>query len=266
MKFFKQLWQRFFKSKKEPHDPFEPLREYCCPSCFTTCSKQSVYATSQTTVSRYESEDTWTYVCGTCLNISHCKIVDGRVKFLHISTPGGTSINFVREKVHAHFRNWLPVKNTPESKLAYAVERLMHVKESLNTHSNWKTHTYADNGYCANAVDLIIYAMMLSGNHDLCEALYKIKMDSSTRALENYMREDKAAYNTLALRATRIIEDLRKAEKAAQSVPYVFVEPAVNSACSELFKVGLLLLQRKQINHFHTHVFERLHHFVFMSA
>lgn len=262
MNFLKRLWQRIFNREKECTAPSQHL---VCPNCFTPYGAQTVFCQSATTFEETATANEWLYTCGTCRTISNWHTDTDTPRLLHID-PVGVSIETVRKEVNSHFHIWLPVRRTPENQLAYVAERLAIIDTSLSTHNDWKAHRYANNGYCANAVDLIIYGLLISGNHNICQSLDQINMGASTEALENYMNTQIVSYNTLALRAHVHIKAIRAAAEAAKKVPYVFVEPAVHAASAELLKIGVILLQRKQINYFHTHVSERLHHFAFMSA
>lgn len=262
MNFLKKIWQRIFKREK---DCTAPSQHLVCPHCLTLHDTQTTFSKSITTFEETATQNEWVYTCGTCGTLSVWYTAEDSPVLLHIDTAG-VSVETLRNEIRNHFDIWLPVLRTPENVLAYAAERLAIIDNSLSSHNDWKTHTYADNGYCANAVDLIIYALLLSGKHNICGSFDRINMESSTEALENYLGQHHTSYNNLALRAHAHINAVRSAAAASHNVPYIFVEPAVHIAAAALLQTGVLLLQRKQINYMHTHVYERLHHFAFMSS
>lgn len=262
MNFIKRIWAYLFGNNAACSAPSQHLR---CPCCNTLHDNKTHYEKTVTTFEESENEDEWLYRCGHCCAVSRWNTTNPVPLMLSVESYGVT-METLRKEIQDHFRYWMPGRFTPDKVLSHVAQALTDVADSLSNRESWKGHKYADIGLLGNSVDLIIYALLVSGEHNICEDFNRQNMHATTTAIEMLLSMQEETYDDIVETVHAHAASLRASSLAAENVPYIFVQPNVNASAAALLRVGVLLVQMQHVDQIQTAVYERLHHFAFMSA
>lgn len=260
MKFLQSLIRRIFPEQEGACNT--PSQHLLCPYCNTKFANQTEFEQEHATFEEGTDALAWNYTCGHCSTVSQW-FVGAAVPVLMGVRSYGVPLAQLRFDIQEHFRTWMPEKYTQQNVLRYAAKRLaarsidMQCLDMLND---------PEICYMACAVDYIIYALLISEDASVCVNMNRLTMQASTTEIETYLSTQLDALPTLLKTADKYIRNLHDTQESSKNVPYIFIRPIVESCAPEIFRIGVLMLQLRNLNHFHNLVYERLRHFVYMSA
>lgn len=270
MKILKALWRSIMPTAEEGRCD-TPSQHVVCPKCDTAYKNQTEFEQEHSAFDESASALEMSYTCGRCTTESLWFVGTKVPVFLRILSYGTTLLQ-LRTDIHEHFRHWMEQPYTQNNLLLCATTALRINTDTLLSEYEWNQQDCASSYKTGCAVDYVLYALLLASPHEITRDISeRFSVHSPCTEIETYISDQYDTsqpqhYQNLLQAAAKHVAYLESSCISAQNVPYIFVQPAVEESANNLLMIGLQMLQLKNEQHFHQLVYERLRHFVFMSA
>lgn len=273
MNFLKALWRSIVPSAAGHCDT--PSQHMICPECNTPYKTLNELEQEHSEFEEGDSPLELTYTCGRCMSVSQWYLSD--VPVFRRMVSYGVTMRKLQQDIVDHFKYWAPNGHAPRNMLHFITSQLRKNTSTLLSRHSWDQPEHAEIFIQGCAVDYILYSLMLTTGRDVCRDLKndraRFSLSSTSSAIEIFFEHLGNIHRTQDPDMRRLIEEaeshvgwLEAACKSSENVPMIFIEPITDASAAQLMRIGLIMLQVQKKKHFHSLVYERLRHFVHVSA